>query len=413
MKRYADLIAEEGSMPGKPKEESKDGGITPEQLNALEKHLDAIWGHLKIDFDFTQHFFERVNDPRNKKQITIGELNKIFTDVYQKYGSMIANKVKPETEGKFDSVLTDSGTKVNSPVVLIWDKKRRRLEMKAKTVMRVNHFYTHPDQERLVVSHFDPEKKMKQKTYSDLIEWVGFNTPSVASSTTVQAVDDVDTAAFAVEEPDVLDKLNAYCHEIAHRQYINPYYALNTLWRKLSLIGLDFNLKSVMLTGIAGQTTVPLTRFGGRYGYLPHQHTTDGKLIHNDDGFNFPGGLNIVFSWVKTAGVYSLDAHIEHGSDVLPIGEDLDEALVKGKDLTPAQHKEVLSAFVHRHTGEHKPSWANKPMPNGNKYEPTHKTDKEWVHDHAFHVTKKTGKLSRKHQSAVPHYMAETEVKKK
>ena len=318
MKRYADIVAEDGPMPGKPKESSsEERGITPAELNALEKHLDDIWGHLKIDFDFTQHFFERVNDPRNKKQITIGELRKIFTDVYERYGTMIANKVKPETEGKFDSVLTDMSTKVNSPVVLIWDKKRRRLEMKAKTVMRVNHFYTHPDQQRLTV-----ENNMKKKTYSDLKEWVGFNTPEVAPIASVTAVDDIDTAAFAVEEPDVLEKLNAYCHEISHRQYINPYYALNTLWRKLSIIGLNFNLKAVMLVGNAGQMSVPLTRFGGRYGYLPHpEHEHEDGLIRSDDGFNFPGGLNIVFSWVKTAGVYSLDAHIEHGSDTLPIGE--------------------------------------------------------------------------------------------
>lgn len=319
MKRYADILAEDSPMPGKPKEASGEK-ITPEQLNALEKHLDAIWGHLKIDFDFTHHFFERVNDPRNKKQITIQELQKIFTDVYEKYGSMIANKVKPESESKFDSVLTDTGTKVNSPVVLVWDKKRRRLEMVAKTVMRVNHFYTHPDQQRLTVSHFDPEMNMKKKTYTDLKEWVGFNTPSVASSTDVQAVDDVDTAAFAVEQPDVLDKLNAYCHEITTHQYMNPYYALNTLWRKLSIIGINFNLKAIMLIGNAGRTVVPLTRFGGRYGYVLHHHTVH-SVIGADDGFNIPGGLNLVVTWVKTGGVYSLDAHIEHGSDVLPIGE--------------------------------------------------------------------------------------------
>jgi hypothetical protein len=38
---------------------------------------------------------------------------------------------------------------------------------------------------------------------------------------------------------------------------------------------------------------------------------------------------------------------------------------------------------------------------------PTHKTDKDWVHDHAFHFNKKTGKLSEKHKYAEPHYMAD------
>jgi hypothetical protein len=100
---------------------------------------------------------------------------------------------------------------------------------------------------------------------------------------------------------------------------------------------------------------------------------------------------------------------IHHGIDesTQKMGGNLQEVLVHGKKLTPAQHKEVLNAFVHRHTGEHKPAWAKEKMPNGNTYKPTHPTDKEWVHDHAFHVNKKTGHLSAKHQHAEPGFMAE------
>jgi hypothetical protein len=298
-------------------------------------------------------------------------------------------------------------------VIVHWDKKAKELKMNAKTVMRVNHFYTHENQPRLTVQHFEPERLMKQKTYTDLKEWIGFNTPEVAPMTTVQAVDDVDTAAFSVDKPDVLDKLNAYCHGIANHQYINPYYPLNTLWRKLSLIGINFDLKSIMLNGASGRVTLPINQFGGRYGYVnPNPH--DANVISHDDGIShkIPGGLELVITHQKTGGVYTLTAEIQHGSNKIGFGEEVNEELIHGKKLSPEQHKKVLSAYVHRHTGEHKPAWANKPMPNGNAYKPTHDTDKAWVHDHAFHFNKKTGNLSAKHKHAEPGYMAET-VKKK
>src|ERR1044071_7023830 len=42
---------------------------------------------------------------------------------------------------------------------------------------------------------------------------------------------------------------------------------------------------------------------------------------------------------------------------------DVNEELIHGKKLTPDQHKKVLSAYVHRFTGEHKPAWAKEKMP--------------------------------------------------
>jgi ribosome-binding ATPase YchF (GTP1/OBG family) len=132
-------------------ENSPDSPISDGELRHVEKYLNAVWDHLGIDFEFTKHFFERVNDPRNRKQIQAKELVKIFTDVYKQFGEMIAHKVNPDTEKKFDSVLTDLSTKINSPVVVVWNKEKKELEMVAKTVMRVDHFYTHPNQPRLTV----------------------------------------------------------------------------------------------------------------------------------------------------------------------------------------------------------------------------------------------------------------------
>lgn len=77
--------------------------------------------------------------------------------------------------------------------------------------------------------------------------------------------------------------------------------------------------------------------------------------------------------------------------------EDVNEELIPGHKLNDKQKKHVLSAFVHRHTGEHASSVSPKP---------THKTDDDWVKAHAFHFNKKTGNLSGRHKYAEPHYMA-------
>lgn len=291
--------------------------ITWDQISALRDHLDVLWQKLGIDVSFTHHFMDRVNDPRNKRQITLSELARLFTKTWQMHGREIANKVKPESHAEFQAVLTDLSTKVNLPFVLEWNPRMKELRLIAKTVMRKDDFKT-PDP-KLTVQHFDPETLMKQKTFFDLKEWIGFNTPEVAPIPTVQAIDDVDSAAFSVEQPDILNKLNAYCHQIANHQYINPYTPLNKLWNKLSLIGINFNLKSIMMPGESGRVVVPLNRFGGRYGVLNAPHT---DYIGQDDGIGIPGGLNLVLTYVKTNGTYSLDAVIEHGSVTLPFGEE-------------------------------------------------------------------------------------------
>ena len=43
-----------------------------------------------IDVEFTRHFLDRVNDSRNKKQITVAELIRMFKQSYKKFGRKIA-----------------------------------------------------------------------------------------------------------------------------------------------------------------------------------------------------------------------------------------------------------------------------------------------------------------------------------
>ena len=312
MKLYSNFLneyAQEGRDNSSP--------VTWSELSELRNHMDELWKKFGVDITFTNHFFDRVNDPRNRKQITIGELSKLFSETYTKHGHNISMKVKPGSDNEFEAVITDLSTKVNLPFVLEWDRKSRQLRLVAKTVMRKNDFKT-PDQ-RFVVQQFDPTEK-KMKTYRDITEWVGWNTPEVAPIATPQAVDDVDSAAFSVEKPEILEKLNAYCHDIANHQYINPYYPLNALWKKLMVVGINFDLKALLMTGVQGRVEVPLNMYGGRFGALGGP-----SFVSADDGITnrVPGGLNLVVTYQKTGGVYTLDATIEHGVKAIGFGEEV------------------------------------------------------------------------------------------
>lgn len=111
--------------------------VTIQQLAELERMLDKMFNKKGLDIEFTRHFFERVNDPRNKRQITVCELKKLFTEVYQQHAKKIA-----KLYGGSEAVLTDTTTKVNVPFVLQWNSRKNELELISKTVMRKKGFTT-------------------------------------------------------------------------------------------------------------------------------------------------------------------------------------------------------------------------------------------------------------------------------
>tara|TARA_R110000850_G_scaffold255716_1_gene381592 strand:+ start:571 stop:1674 length:1104 start_codon:yes stop_codon:yes gene_type:complete len=121
-----------------------DTPITQSQLDALERVADKVFGKLGIDIDFTRHFLDRVNDERNRKQITVRELGQLFGKEYHRWGSEIS-KMKVDSQ----AVMKDLSTAINIPFVLNKDGKGKSLV--AKTVMRKPDFKT-PDRELPVES---------------------------------------------------------------------------------------------------------------------------------------------------------------------------------------------------------------------------------------------------------------------
>src|SRR5690606_28070521 len=104
-----------------------------------------LWSSLGIDIEFSTHWKERVNDPRNKKQITAQEIIKIFNEALKRHGKRIA-QAGPD----FEAVLRDISTDINIPFVLDWDPVNKELDLVAKTIMRVSKL-ARGDQEELLV----------------------------------------------------------------------------------------------------------------------------------------------------------------------------------------------------------------------------------------------------------------------
>ena len=123
-KPIADLSASAGSAK-----------LSKSDLDNVEKYADRLYQAVGIDVEFTKHFLDRVNDERNKKQITVAELIRMFKQSFKKYGKKIA-QLGPDAE----AVLNDMQTDVNIPFALKWDGKE--LDLVAKTVMRKKNFGT-------------------------------------------------------------------------------------------------------------------------------------------------------------------------------------------------------------------------------------------------------------------------------
>jgi len=101
----------------------------------VEKYADKLFGELGLDVEFSKHFKERLNDPRNVKPITAAELIGMFKRTYQKSGKKIAD-MPPNAE----AVIKDMRTDINTPFVIEYDRKTGELDLVLKTIMRKKNF---------------------------------------------------------------------------------------------------------------------------------------------------------------------------------------------------------------------------------------------------------------------------------
>ena len=113
----------------------KNEDFTQKDVNDLEKFADRILRKYGIDVEFTRHFVDRLNDPRNSPEIKVSELQRFFKKIQKNKGRNIINN--PDVE----AVLKDMSTNLNLPVV-IKTKGDDSFEVTNKTIMRKKDFKT-------------------------------------------------------------------------------------------------------------------------------------------------------------------------------------------------------------------------------------------------------------------------------
>jgi hypothetical protein len=111
--------------------------FTQEQMSQVEDYADRLFSELGLDVEFSRHFRDRLNDPRNVKPITSAELIGLFKRAYKNSGKKIA-EMPPSAE----AVLQDMRTDINTPFVIEYDKRTGELDLVLKTIMRKKNFMT-------------------------------------------------------------------------------------------------------------------------------------------------------------------------------------------------------------------------------------------------------------------------------
>ena len=93
----------------------------------------------------------------------------------------------------------------------------------------------------------------------------------------------------AVQEPEIVKKLNAFIGAVANAEFILPEHGIDKIRRSLSRVGFSFGATPTM-EGKSGSFELPLTRFGGRFGKDTDTPTDE---VINDDGIShmIEGGL--------------------------------------------------------------------------------------------------------------------------
>lgn len=111
--------------------------VTRAQLQSLETYADKLFAAVGLDIEFSKHFFDRVNDPRNNRPISDAELTDLFQKTYEKHGKQIAS-----LGASAEAVIVDMQKDINIPFVLQYNSRAQQLELVSKTIMRKKNFQT-------------------------------------------------------------------------------------------------------------------------------------------------------------------------------------------------------------------------------------------------------------------------------
>jgi hypothetical protein len=131
------------------------GLIGIKQVKAFEKVVDQLFKKFGIDFNFTRHFGDRMDDDRNNPNISMKELANFIKKVYARQGKSIKDVAGAE------AVLKDIQTNINIPVAVTYDRKNDEFDVVMKTIMRKKNFKT-PDK---VIKYEGRDYKAEREKY--------------------------------------------------------------------------------------------------------------------------------------------------------------------------------------------------------------------------------------------------------
>ena len=129
----------DGQMPHRPYMESVQNGLIGlDQIKKFESVVDKLFAKYDIDFNFTRHFGDRMDDSRNNPSITLKELAEFIKKMYKRQGKSIKGVAGAE------AVLKDIQSDLNIPVAVTYDSNNDEFDVVLKTIMRKKNF-TSPD----------------------------------------------------------------------------------------------------------------------------------------------------------------------------------------------------------------------------------------------------------------------------
>jgi hypothetical protein len=168
-------------------------------VDGLEKFADRILAKYDIDVEFTRHFVDRLNDPRNNPEIKVAELQRFFKKIQKNKGKDI--RKNPDVE----VVLKDLASDINLPVVINY--KNGEFEVVNKTVMRKKDFKT-PNK----VIQYEVNRPSKEDQIKDQSKRLGVNTSVVDDAMKL-----ADKSLQAYEEENMAKRIAKKLHDDRHR----------------------------------------------------------------------------------------------------------------------------------------------------------------------------------------------------
>ena len=226
----------------------KNNVLTKSDLDQIEKYADRLFAALGIDVEFTKHFMDRVNDPRNMKQITPAELVRLFKQTYKKYGKKIA-----KLPSGAQAVINDMKTDINMPFVLNY--KRNEIELIAKTVMRKKGFMT--TSPKLSFESFVTEMNFFPKNLEERI-----TLPSPPADLQKEA----DKLKKIIENRTLEDEESIRNHDE------NSFYAIEKYCEKHGLIFHDNEMRDIVVQA------KPTIKYFKKHFNVPRPHEVDSSI---------------------------------------------------------------------------------------------------------------------------------------